>query len=396
MTHPKRVVFLSSCIRGGGAGWSLYYLLKHLDRDRVDPLAVLPAFGIYEDRLAELGVEAVFPPRFPERIVSQRYESNTSITGALSTARNVLDAARLVPWLSRLARRRGIDLIYCNNLLVEPIGALAAQAARVPCVLHARTIQKQLIRSLASAQLARLPAVRRVIANSGPTAVPYRRWVGDKVRVVHNGVDLDEYAPERIPRGSLRADLGLCDEVTIVGFTGFIMPRKGLDTLIRAAAKVLRGRDDVAFVIVGRVPIGSLVDHRAEYEALSRALGIGGRVIFAGFRDDVRPAVIDFDVLCLPSYQEPFGRSIVEAMALGRPVVASRVGGIPEIITDGTDGLLVPAGDPDALASAIARLVDDPSLRRELGAAARATVRTRFDVAVLTRRLQALLLEAAL
>jgi glycosyltransferase involved in cell wall biosynthesis len=105
--------------------------------------------------------------------------------------------------------------------------------------------------------------------------------------------------------------------------------------------------------------------------------------------------VSDFDVLCLPSRQEPFGRSIVEAMALGKPVVASAVGGIPEVITDGVDGLLVPPDDPDALAEALSTVVDDAEFRVAIGKQALQTIRKRFDVAVLTRQIESVLTEAA-
>jgi glycosyltransferase involved in cell wall biosynthesis len=149
------------------------------------------------------------------------------------------------------------------------------------------------------------------------------------------------------------------------------------------------------FVIVGRAPFGEDVDRRAQYEAHARARGVADRVRFVGFHEDVRPAVADFDVLVLPSRQEPYGRSILEAMALGTPVVASRVGGVPEILSHGADALLVPPGDPAALAEALGSLLDDPARRRGLADRALQRVREGFDAAVVSRRVQDLLEEAA-
>lgn len=389
-----RTLFLSSCVRGGGAGWSLYYLLKHLDRSRFEPMVVVPSRGIFDARFQELGLRVEVPARLHDRMRQQRFGVNNRLTAAASVAWNLADFTLLVPQLARLLRRERVELVYCNNMMVKPIGALAAQMAGVPCVLHVRNLHETAAKILFYGMIARLPAVKRLIANSAASAVPYRRHVPHKITVVHNGVDLAEYTPQAVPRGRFRQELGLDEKTVLVGFTGNLIPRKGLEPLIRAAARLLPDRPDLQFVAVGRVPIGNPVDHRAEYEGLARELGIEGRFRFAGFREDVRGAVVDFDVLVLPSFQEPFGRSIIEAMALGTPVVASRVGGIPEVLTDGQEGLLAEPGDVPGLARAIGRLADDRAYRQALSQRALERVRTSFDVEVLGRRMQELLLEA--
>jgi glycosyltransferase involved in cell wall biosynthesis len=278
-------------------------------------------------------------------------------------------------------------------MLVKPLGALAAQFAGVPCVLHVRNIHETLPATSFYGAIARLPSVKRIIANSSASAVPYRRVAAEKVRVVHNGIDLSEYDRKTVGRGRFRHAHGL-QTATLVGFTGNLIPRKGLVPLIKAAAKVLPGRPEVRFVVLGRVPVGMAVDHLAEYRALVEALGIAERFLFAGFEEDVRAAVADFDILVLPSFQEPFGRSIIEAMALHTPVVATSVGGIPEVIVDGQHGLLVAPGDVDALAEAIGSLIDSPARRERLAKAARERVEERFDVARLTGDIEALFTEA--
>jgi glycosyltransferase involved in cell wall biosynthesis len=391
---PARVLFLSSCVRGGGAGWSLFYLLKHLDRRRVEPLLVVPSRGCFADRFSALGVEVVELPRITERTGQQRFAADNAATKAASYLLNALSTLGAVGPLRRLIRERRVDLVHCNNMLVKTPGALVAQSAGVPCVLHVRNLHESLPGRLYYGSLARLPAVRRVIANSEASAVPFRRVAPAKVTVVPNGVDLAEWDPSRFPRGAFRAEAGLPPEDLLVGFTGNLIPRKGIDVLVRAAARVLEGRRGVTFAAVGRVPVGAPEDYLASCTDLARRLGIGERFRFAGFRADVRPAVRDFDVLVLPSLQEPFGRSIIEAMALGAPVVASRVGGVPEIIGDGREGLLVAPGSAEELAAAIGRLLDAPGLRADLARRARERVEREFDVVRLTRRVEDLLLEA--
>lgn len=393
MPGPTTILFLSSCVRGGGAGWSLYYLLKHLDRARIEPIVVVPERGIFDERFAELGLRVETPWGLPHRVRQQRFESDTPARAAASLALNLGGMSTLVPRLAALARREGAKLIYANNMMVKPLGAMAAQLAGIGSVLHARNIHETPAAVGFYGAVARVPAVRRIVANSTATALPYRRAAARKVSVIHNGVDLAEYDDDAIVRGSFRAAHGLQGK-TIVGFTGNLIPRKGLDVLVRAAARVLPGRDDVVFVALGRTPMGQPEDWGASYEALAAELGIGDRFLFPGFVSDVRAAVADFDILALPSLQEPFGRSIIEAMALHTPVVASDVGGIPEIITSGEDGLLTPPGDVEALAAALAELLDRPARRAEIARAGRRRIEDAFDVAELTRKLQSVLLDA--
>jgi glycosyltransferase involved in cell wall biosynthesis len=394
--RPARVLFLSSCVRGGGAGYSLYYLLKYLDRTRIEPLVVVPDEGIFKERFAALGVRVVVPRHFPERTAQQRFARHNRGTIALSYAWNLADSAWLVPALRKLIKDERIDLVYCNNMMVKPIGAPAAQLADVPCVLHVRNLhEKRVPVTLYCDTVARLPAVKLVIANSEASAVPYRRSVPEKVVVVHNGVDLSEYNPLSAGGERLRREMGFSRNDVVVVFTGNLIPRKGVDVLIRAFARCAARNERMHLLIAGRVPVGSPTDYKARYEALAHELGVSPQVRFLGFLSDVRALVAAGDVLVLPSLQEPFGRSIIEAMALGTSVIASRVGGIPEVLDDGREGLLVPPSDDAALERALAQLAESPELRRKLAIAAERKVSERFDIVDRTREMQDLLLSVA-
>ncbi len=371
-------------------------MLKHLNRDAIEPLVAVPAKGIFESRFKELGIKVMVLPGMPERTSEMRFKRRSRVTAVASYALNLWDSLTLVPRLARLITNEKAQLVYCNNMMVKSTGALAAQLAGVPCVLHARNLHEAFGKVLFYCKgIARLGSVRTVISNSHASAIPYMRSVPGKMQVVHNGIDLEDYQTTKIPKGQWRAEYGFGQDDFLVGFTGNLIPRKGLDTLIRAAALALEQQPSLTFVIVGRVPVGSRTDHSAGYKALAAQLGIADKVRFIGFLDDVRPAVKDFDILALPSLQEPFGRSIIEAMALGTPVVASRVGGIPEIIDDGSDGLLATPGDPEALAGAICRMAEDAVLRSGISAAAADKVASQFNVARLNRKMEELLLQAA-
>jgi len=183
-----------------------------------------------------------------------------------------------------------------------------------------------------------------------------------RLHTLYNGIDVRRFRPRPRPaRKSIE-----------IASVAHLVPLKGIDVLLRALALVRRG--DVGLTVVGDGP---------EYErlsALARSLGVGSRVRFLGLRDDTHVLLAAADLFCHPTLAEAFGLVIAEAMASGLPVVASRVGGIPEVVSEGETGLLVPPGDAGALAGAIDRLVDSPRLRRRLGAAARKRAVERFDV----------------
>ena len=187
-----------------------------------------------------------------------------------------------------------------------------------------------------------------------------------KTTFIHNGVDWDELHPEDLSLAPQRVPYVLC--------VAAHNEKKALDVLLQAFAKVVRSDDEVQLVLVGDGPL------RAELEKLATDQQIGERVIFAGALE--RPEVVKrlhgCRVFVLPSRSEPFGIAIVEAMACGKPVVGSRTGGIPEIIEDGREGLLVEPDDPDALAGAIQRLLGDAGLRADLGSHGREKVLNRF------------------
>jgi glycosyltransferase involved in cell wall biosynthesis len=189
----------------------------------------------------------------------------------------------------------------------------------------------------------------------------------ERISVAPSGIDLARYDAVRDP-GYLRAEFRLRDGERVVGNVAALAPHKSQADLLRAAALVRARRRDVRFFVVGE---GAL---RGELEALARTLGVDEAVVFTGFRTDALELIRLFDVFVMSSYLEGLGTSIMDAQCLGIPVVATRTGGIPEIVEDGVSGLLVPPRDPPALAAALARMLDDDALRKRCvhGASARA------------------------
>ncbi|MBU1675223.1 glycosyltransferase, partial [bacterium] len=206
-----------------------------------------------------------------------------------------------------------------------------------------------------------------------------------KVSVIPNGVDPAALRRTADPEGA-RAGLGLPAGARVVSMVGEVGPRKDQETFLRAIA--LRRRGGAVFLIAGTGPPAE----EARLRALTAALGLDdGTVRWLGFRDDVPSLLAVSDVVVLPSREEGFPNALLEAMALGVPAIGTPVDGIPELIADGVNGLLVPVGDPAALAGAMARLLDDEDLRRGLGAAAAESIRAEFDLTAMMDRVESAL-----
>jgi glycosyltransferase involved in cell wall biosynthesis len=208
--------------------------------------------------------------------------------------------------------------------------------------------------------------------------VPERRC-----RVIENGIDTAEYARRRSP-AEAKAWLGLPPGRLLIGAVGRLSAEKGFDLLIRAASALLSQGHDISLALIGAG------DERPRLQALIAELGCGERVRLWGYQADTVGLYEAMDVFALSSLREGLPNVLLEAMALEVPVVATRVGGVPRLIADGDNGLLVDPGSADALAAALGRLAADPDLRRQLARAGRRTVEERYSFAARMDQVRAL------
>ena len=201
------------------------------------------------------------------------------------------------------------------------------------------------------------------VAVSEPASSSPPRWIGPRAEVLVHGIDVDHVAAQHAHRADVRAELGIADSTTVIGVVANFRPSKAYPVMLEAAALVLARSDDVVFLIVGQGPLHD------DIEALAARLGLGERFRILGFRDDAIRVMAAFDVFALSSDIEGLPVAVMEAKALSLPIVATTVGGLPDAISDGQDGLLVPPRRPDLLAHALTRLIDSPILLRDLGVA---------------------------
>jgi glycosyltransferase involved in cell wall biosynthesis/protein-tyrosine-phosphatase len=284
--------------------------------------------------------------------------------------------------LTRFFKEQQIDLVHTHRYKDSVLGALAAKMAGVPNVVRTvhglrepmsgwNTLKFRLYEALERAVL--LCFADLVIAVSRGMADTLRRsgYRPTSVTQIHNGINLEAIAAHR-SRDEVLRQLGIDPAAFVIGTAGRLSPVKGHAGLLRAVRQIRQARPGTICVLVGGGPL------EEELRAEAARLGIAEACRFTGAREDVHDLVGAMDVFVLPSLSEGIPMALLEAMALGRPVVASAVGGVPEVIQDGVNGLLVPAGDDRLLAAACVRLSRDRTYAQTLAARARRFVEERF------------------
>jgi glycosyltransferase involved in cell wall biosynthesis len=295
--------------------------------------------------------------------------------------------------LQRRIHERRPDIVHTHLSKAGVLGRIAARRAKVPVVVHtyhghifegyfrrpvARgflEIEKRLARST-DALLAVSPEIRDQLLTLG-IGKP-SQW-----HVIPLGLELDHLLANSTTRPEARAALGLPSDRPIVGIVGRLVPIKAHHTFFQAASLIAQEEPNALFVVAGD---GEL---RGELERAGRA-ALGERIRFLGWVSDLPLLYAALDVAVLSSENEGTPVALIEAGAAGLPTVATSVGGVPDVIQDGTTGLLVPAKDQAALAGATVKLLTTPELRRSIGLAARERVRDRYAAEVLVKNLAAL------
>lgn len=308
----------------------------------------------------------------PDGILKRRAEEGLELIPLAPRMEMDLTAA----WrLARVLRRLRPDIVHAH----DPHGVAMAALARSmmtqdvkPALVAARRVDFRLARNAFSRWKYRQvdifvcasDAIRQILLRDG---IPRHKAV-----TVHEGIDLEHIAAA--PRANLHAELWLPHDAPVVGNVAALVPHKGQRHLIDSIPEVLRQVPDARFVIAGEGELRKPLEHQI------RQLHLEKHVTLTGFRPDALSLHKAFDVFVMSSVTEGLGTSLLDAMACGKPVVATAVGGIPEVVVDGQTGLLVPPRDHRATAAAIVRLLSDRALRERMGAAGLARVREKFSV----------------
>jgi glycosyltransferase involved in cell wall biosynthesis len=368
------LLFVDQTGSWGGAQRVLDGVLGALERDFL-PLVALPEDGPFAAELRQRGIETLTLPL-------GRYRS-----GRKSLADMIafpLRSVRCGVRLARIIRRRNIRLVYINGPRCLVAGAFAARLTGTPSLFHLHLMMTRRTEFLVTALAAR--HVTRIVACCEATAAPLVRRHPDLARilqVIYNPVRklVSDAALSRQRETPSPPLMNLADPV--VGVVGRICPQKGQHIMIRAAARLRRRGRNVRVVFLGATNENSPEDtaYARLLESSARQLDLEGRIEWPGYQADPNPYYAAFNVLVIPStVSEGLPLAALEAMQWGIPVVGSRIGGIPEVVREEVNGLLVPPGDDEALARSLERVLDDRALRSRLGAAARASIDSRFSI----------------
>jgi glycosyltransferase involved in cell wall biosynthesis len=376
----KRILYLDHTAAIGGGEIALLNLLQHLDRNRYEPVVALFADGPLTELLRASGVETHLLP-LPHAVVHTRKESLQGWRLALRAGdvfRTLLHAGEL----ARFMRVGRFDLIHSNSLKSDVIGGLAGRLCGQTVLWHVRDrIDSDYLprQAVVAFRTACCLLADYIVTNSKATLELLRPTYGEifgnvaareRMRVVHDGVAASAFVESK----------RVNNQFVVIGLVGRISPFKGQDVFVRAASAVLTRFPNCRFRI-----IGAALFNEEEYERQVRELvlelQLEEALEFTGFRSDVVEAITELDILVHASVTgEPFGQVIVEGMAAAKPVIATNGGGVPEIVQNGSTGLLVPMGDADALADAICRLMADPVAAAEMGLRGRERVHSHFRI----------------
>jgi glycosyltransferase involved in cell wall biosynthesis len=298
--------------------------------------------------------------------------------------------------LVRIIKTAKPNVVHTHTSKAGILGRLAARIVRVPLIVH--TAHGHVFFGHFGPVLSRIflwiermfaPLTDRVVALTPGERKDYidlNLYPREKIAKIHSGVDVEKF--KQVPVGAVekKRSLGLEPKGLMVGFVGWLMPIKGPMHLLKAMENVWRDHDDAGLVFIGKGELD--VDLRAE----ALKIGANGRVNFLGWRGDIDEIMPIFDIFVLPSLNEGMGRVLVEAMAAGKPIVASNVGGIPDLVQHGHNGLLVPPGDDQALAAAIRQLINDPAKAKMMGQRGRERCH-QFSLAAMIEKIDALYME---
>lgn len=350
--HRRSLLFISSSSGPGGAETVFLQLATAAHRRGIRVLAVLFRPGWLKDALERTGVEVNICPM-----------------------KGMFDW-RWVKHIVCLVRSRHVELIHAHEFTANVYGVLAGRLAGIPVVatVHGKNYYWECLRRrMAYRLVARFGRMVAVSKDLKEFLIRHVNIPDDRIFVIYNGI-VAKTAEAATGEVVALSTLGLDKHTRVICSVGSLYPVKGHEYLIRALPKIVRIYPNLVLVLIGRG------EQETVLRQLSKALGVQEHIRFLGFRSDVATILTGIEIFVLPSLSEGLSIALLEAMAAGKPIVASRVGGNPEVVVDGKTGFLVDSRDPKALAERIVELLNDSKKSKELGESGRERVQNCFTI----------------
>ena len=361
----KRVLQLIETSGPGGAENVLINLVDSFDKTKFQPLICLLKDGWLHDQLRERGFDTVIIPQ----------------------AKGL--SASWIPRCASLVRQKKIDLLHAHEFVMNTYGSIVSRLTGIPIVttVHGKAYYGEKWRRRMAYRFAARQSKMVAVSDDIKNFLIDRVGINaDDLITIRNGIDIEAYSCARSGNG--RKDTELNRGGAVLGTVGNLYPVKGQTYLLKALSKVAQTIPSVTCLIAGR---GELL---GALQAEAAQLGIADRVHFLGFRQDIPQLLRQMDIFVLPSLSEGLPLSALEAMAAGKPVVATDVGGTHEAVVDGCTGFLVPPGDPEGLSDKITYLLKNREVAKSFGKAGRNRVAQYFSLEHMTQRYEELYHEA--
>lgn len=368
-----RVLHIHTLPVESGSGIHTLITLQRLDKNRYEVEFACAPGGDLISKIEEIGI---------------RFYPIKHFVNSINIFQDLLALRELVS----LIKTRKYTIVHTHNTKAGFIGRLAAKLTGTPIIVH--TIHGFAFHRYESWLRKRLFIIlEHIAANFSDKLIsvstPLKEWglglgIGKEAQycVIPDGIEIEKFCIDGKDIEKTRSEWGIKETDLVVGMVAKLWRGKGHLTLLAAMPLIIEQVPNVKFLIVGE---GYL---RSELEAIALKRGLKDYIIFTGFRRDIPLLTATFDIAVLPSLFEGLGRVILEAMALGKPVVASNVGGIPEVVDNGVNGFLVPPEDKEALAKAISKLLKDQELRQEMGEKAKRSITDKFAAERMVKEIQ--------
>ena len=382
-----KVIHVITRFDKGGSAENTYLTVRGLDKDRYDVVLVTGP-----SRASQMSDQEVQAVEANQAVLESSGVRIVFIPELIREPAPLSDWRTLVR-LCVLFRKERPVIVHTHTSKAGMLGRWAAFLCRVPIIVHTPHGHVfwgyfNKFKTGVFILLERLTAriTDRIITLTDHEKMDHIRFSiapEGKFAVIHSGVDLSRYSGVQADIAKIRQDMNLPEGAFVVGTTGRLTAVKGHIHLLQAAARILKDRKEIYFVLLGDGELGDYLRKYADEAAIAR------NVRFLGWRSDVATVLSAFDVFAFPSLNEGMGKAIVEAMAMGKPVIASDVGGIPDLVVHGENGLLVPPANSEALANAVLDLYENPDKRKKMGEAGK-RIAAEYGVDAMLRKIDAL------
>jgi glycosyltransferase involved in cell wall biosynthesis len=384
--NKTRIIHIITRLDKGGSAETTLQVASLLNREKYDIFLV---HGLsLESNMGVMEQEALIRDLSLAEKKGVRVFTISSLVRRLSLRNDLLAFVSIY----RLIKRIKPHIVHTHTSKAGVLGRVAAYLAGVPVIIH--TPHGHVFHSYYGYIVTKMIVfVERILSlmTDKITALTERERdehlecgiaSTNKYIIIHSGVTLQQIMNTNIDIEKGKKKLGIPQNSNVIGAVGRLVPVKGHKYLVSAAKKITKEFDNAVFVFVGDGYLESKLERQAE------SLGIRDNIIFAGWRSDVIDVLDLFDILVLPSLNEGMGKVLIEGMALGKPIVASSVGGIIDLVKNGDNGILVPPRDSDGLSDAILNLIRNKKLAQELGKNGKAKVYPEYDTTVMIRQIE--------